>query len=111
MSLRETIARHAKDVINRADHFGESVTYVPQSGPSVALRVVIDRQNVEPMEGSTRVARLSAFVFLPTSDLPAYPQPGDRLTMVMTLGEAATTCRITNVIDEDEGGVMCEVQA
>jgi hypothetical protein len=111
MTLRETIARHASTVLNRADHFGESVTFVPASGSSVVVRAVVDRQYIEPTESTPRVGRRSAIVFLPTADLPDYPAAGDRLTLSMTLGGSATTVRITTVIDQDEGGVIVEVQS
>jgi len=111
MSLRETIARHAANVLNRADHFGESVTYAPLAGGSVSVRAVVDRREIEPTDATPRVSRLSAIVFLPTSGLPAYPQPGDRITLAITLGDSPTSCRITNVIEEDEGGVLVEVQS
>ena len=111
MTLRETIARHARNVLNRADHFGEAVTYLPQAGGSIALRAVVDRRDIQPEELSPRVGRAAAYVFVPTADLTDYPQPGDRITLAITLGESASTCRITNVIEEDEGGVLVEVQS
>jgi len=111
MTLRETIARHAANVLNRADHFGEEVTYLPQSGGSVSVRVVVDRRDIEGTDMSPRVARASAYVFVPTNALSSYPQAGDRITLPITLGEAASTCRVTNVLEEDEGGVLVEVQS
>jgi hypothetical protein len=111
MTLRETIARHAANVLNRSDHFGESVTYTPNGGSPITLRAVVDRRDIEPTEATARVARHSAYVFLPTSGLTDYPQAGDRITLAITLGASATSCRVTNVIEEDEGGVMVEVQS
>ncbi len=111
MTLRETIERHAKTVLNRADHFGESVTYTPLSGPAVTVRVVVDRRDVEPMEGNIRVGRLAAIVFVPKGSLAAYPQPGDQITLPMQMGASATQARVTSVIEQDEGGCTVEVQS
>lgn len=111
MTLRETIARHAADVLNRTDHFGEVVTYTPIGGSPVSVQVVVDRRDIESAESTTRVGRLSAYVFVPKSKLASYPSPGDSITMAMTMGASASTARVTSVIEEDEGGVLVEVQS
>tara|TARA_R110000782_G_scaffold70464_1_gene141548 strand:+ start:4929 stop:5261 length:333 start_codon:yes stop_codon:yes gene_type:complete len=110
VTLRQTIARHAAGALTRADHFGEDVIVV-QGEVSTTVSAVIDRLDVEPMDSTSRIVRLTALVFLPVSNLPSTPTAGDRVTLAMRLGDAATSNRITRLVSQDEGGVLVEVQS
>lgn len=102
------MARHAAGPLTRTDHNGESVT-VTQGETATVVDAVVDRLDLEPSEATTRISRLVALVFLPTSELPRTPQDGDTVTLPMRLGETATTARITRVVSQDEGGTLVEV--
>lgn len=104
------MARHAAGPLVRASHHGETVTY---TAPDAAgdVTAVVDRLDVEPLDGAAQVARRTAIVFLPTSELPVSSvEPGHTLRLPMRIGETAVACRITRIISQDEGGYLVEVR-
>ena len=111
MTLRETIAEHASGALTRLDHFGENVVVLTNSGATATtVKAVVHRFDVEPTEATTRVVRLSAMVFLPTTDLAATPIPGDEVRLPMRIGASTSDARITRIDTQDEGGIVVEVQ-
>lgn len=118
MSLRDLMARHARTVLVRADHHGESVTYVFKTPPpgetTRTFLAVVNRLDVDPASpGVPQIATRRATVFLPRHDVAGVESiaPGDKLQVVMRLGEAAVTARIGRVVEQDDGGFLVEVTA
>lgn len=113
MTLRETMARHARTTLVRLDHHGEEVTYHFQDGtPDRVVQAVVDRRRLEPRDGDTRLAAMTATVFLPRHDtlgVEAFTD-GDEITLPMRLGATPVRRRITELLSEDEGGFELEVR-
>lgn len=109
MTLRAMMARHAAGALTRVDHHGEAVDYITADAETT-VNVVVDRLDAEPSESSSRVVRLAAMVFIPTTSLPVPVAPGHSLLLAMRLGDTPTVARITRIVSQDEGGVLVEVQ-
>lgn len=117
MSLRDTIARHARTTLVRADHHGETVRYVfknPDGEDDRTFLAVVNRlDNVAAAPGVPQVAHLRATIFLPRhgTDGVLAVAPGDRIEVAMRLGSAAVLTRIQSILEQDEGGFLVEVHA
>lgn len=119
MTLRETMARDARTVLTRADHFGETVTFRGKGAPSNgsqdrSIRAVVNRFDVEPAAPDVRqVATLRAQVSIPNDATLGVTSvvPGDRLVLSMRLGEAPVVVRIERILSQDEGMFEVEVKA
>lgn len=118
MTLRDTMARHARTVLTRSDHFGETVTFRAKGAPSNGsqdrdVRAVVDRLDIEPaMPEARQVGKLRAIVALPrhaTTGITAVT-PGDRLLLAMRIGEAPSLARIKRIVSQDEGMFTVEVE-
>lgn len=109
------MARHAAGALTQLGHNGEVVIVITGTGSEggeveTSVNAVVDRLDVEPTEGTARVVRLAAMVFLPTASLLATPVPGDKVRLAMRLGGTVSDARITRLVTQDEGGVLVEVQ-
>jgi hypothetical protein len=117
------MARDARALAN-LNEFGEHITYIFKDGsPNRTVLAVVDRQDLEPAAGNVQqVARLKAIVEIPNnSDTTVFGwvaddgiprvQPGDKVLMVMRLGDVAVTARVTRVLSQDEGMFRVEVVA
>lgn len=115
MTLRDTMARHARTVLNRADHFGESVTYNFKAGGAWSGLAVVDRLDAEAVSVAPQVNVLMANVAVPrdtdgVDGVPAIAR-GDTITCVMQLGQAAVTARVRQVVAQDEAMFVVRVEA
>lgn len=114
MTLRETMARHARDTLTRLDHLGEVITYSPKTGSERQVRAVVNRLDVEPASGDARqVGRLRAIIEIPRGTTYGVEAvvPGDRVTLAMRLGGAELVARVRRIITQDEGTFALEVEA
>lgn len=115
MTLRETMARHARTTLTRPDHFGEEAVYLFKSGAeNRTVRCVVERLDVEPGAPNVpQVARLRAVVAIPRDATVGVTTvvPGDRLQLAMRIGSASVTTRIRRIVSQDEGMFLLEVEA
>lgn len=116
MTLRNTMARHARTVLTRMDQHGEIVTYRFKSGANDrAVRAVVDRLDIEAAQpGLTQgVARQRATVAIPRSAEVGITSvsPGDRIVLAMRLGDEAVSARVKRIVSQDEGMFVLEVDA
>lgn len=112
MTLRDLMNRHARTVLTRIDHFGETVTYVFKAGGSRQVRAVVNRLDVQPAgPGVSQIGRQTATVFIArhATDGVMSHTKGDKLELALELGGDEVEARIVRVIDEDEGGFLLEV--
>lgn len=115
MTLRDLMDLHARTTLVRADHFGETVTYVyrddndPKDIPAVVHR--LGRQPARP--GVPQGTRLVAHVFIPRDPTTGIAQfnDGDKLLLAMRLGDEPRPCRIEQVLEEDEASYLFEVMS
>jgi hypothetical protein len=115
VTLRDLMARHARTVLVRADHHGEEVTYTFRAGGSWIGQAVVDRLDLEPLEGAPQVSVLMANVAIPrdvdgVEGIPAVT-PGDYVTCVLELGKAAARARVRWVVAQDEAMFLVRVEA
>jgi hypothetical protein len=115
MTLRQTMRRHAREILTRLDHLGELVTYRFKSGaPDREIRAVVNRLDIEPASGNaTQVGRLRAIVEIPRDANVGVETvaPGDRMLLAMRMGGETLTCRIRRIVSQDDGTFALEVEA
>lgn len=107
MTLRQTMARHARTALTRLDHFGESVTRRRKNVADLAgLRVTIRRLGRRRWEEGVQVAFYRAEVFVPAGlDV----QAADELLFPMVEGGESTPNRVDGLISSDANGSLWEV--
>jgi hypothetical protein len=114
MTLRETMARHARTTLTRPDHFGEVVVYRFKSGaPDRTVRAVVNRLDIEPGAPNVpQVGRLRALVAIPfdATDGITTVAPGDKIELALRLGAAAVVARVKRIESQDEGMFVVEVE-
>lgn len=113
MTLRNLIARHARTVLVRADHFGEEVTYTPKGGAPRTVRCVVDRQQLQREESSPQIARWRAVLAVPNDadvGITAFTA-GDKVTLAMRLGDTDLVARAATLLAVDEGIFLIEVRS
>lgn len=113
MTLREKMARHAA-ILTRLDHFGEEAQFTPAGGAERTVRVVVDRLASMPVaQGSARIARSKARVAIPANDAvgTATSPIGGKIQLVMRLGAEAVWAHVRQVLEQDEGFWLVEVEA
>lgn len=115
MNLREMAARHARDTLTRLDHFGEVVTYRAVGSPDQRqIRVGVKRLDLEPAASGVRqVARLRAVLDIPRDAETGLltVSTGDQFTLAMRLGEEPRVARLRQILEQDEGMFLVEVDA
>lgn len=108
------MARHARTTLTRHSHHGEDILYQSIEGSETTVRAVVDRRDVEPIDGvMPAIARLVCNVFIPRDATVGVLTvlPGDRVTLAMRLGDDAVEARVTRIVSQDEGGFLVEVAA
>lgn len=114
MTLRDTMARDARQTLTRLDHFGEQVLYVFKAGGSRTVRAVVNRLGIErAAPGIPQVGRLRAIVAIPfdaTVGVTAV-EKGDAIQFAIRLGGETVTAKIVDTLSHDEGIWELEVQA
>lgn len=114
MTLRDLMARHAREELVREDHHGEQVTYHFAAGGERTILAVVDRLQLEPIRsgrggGAVRTATLFIARHA-TLGVEAIAE-GDEITCVLELGQPAVRCSIAEPLDADEGGFLVRVAA
>jgi hypothetical protein len=108
------MARHARVTLTRYSHHGEDILYRSAGGSEVTVRAVVERRDVEPIDGvMPAIARLACTVFIArdaTVGVLAIA-PGDVVTLAMRLGDEPVDARVTRIVSQDEGGFLVEVAA
>lgn len=114
MNLKAMMARHARRVLVRLDHYGETVTYTPVGGVAVQVQAVVERKDVEPLdEQISAVGRLLCQVFIARDAAVGVlaVAPGDTMTLALRMGAEPVAARVTRILSQDEGGFLIEVAA
>lgn len=107
MTLRQTMARHARTTLTRLDHFGERVTR-KRAGVAdlVGVPCTIKRLGRRTAEQGFAVAFYRAEVFVPAGyDV----KDGDVLAFAMQEGGVVSDNRIESSIASDSNGTLWEV--
>jgi hypothetical protein len=107
MGLRELLARDGA-VLTQSAHMGETVAFRPKDGggpftiPALVTRQPPDARP-ESDRSRKRVARVTIRNNADTSLGRSFvDEHGDKMDVVLEVGQAAVTARITNVIYADE---------
>lgn len=114
MTLREMMARHARTVLTRPDHFGEELQFQPPGDVDpVTVRATVDRLDLVPDEMAGQVARRRARVAIPRdADVGVLAVPaGSKVILPMRVGDDPVTAKVLRIISQDEAMFLLEVQS
>lgn len=113
MTLRETMARHARTALTRPDHLGETVTYRFKSGAADReVRAVVRRLDLESDPLTPQTAKRRAILSIPVDDVEGITTVvnGDKVILAMRLGAETSVCRVRRIVSQNAGMFRLEVE-
>lgn len=115
MGLRALLALDAV-VFTDSDAWGETVGYRPKTGGGPnTIPAIVFREEPDSGPESSRFRQRRVEVFIAnngdvTKGVAQPDEDGDKLDVILRVGESATLARVTSVINGDEGGWLLEVR-
>lgn len=114
MNLPDLMRRHAESAIANSAHLAEEATWhYAGGGQDRQVRVVVNRQQLEPANGigGTAASARSARVWLARNSINGVTAvaDGDEITVAIRLGAPPERCRIVEVVTEGHGGFLLQV--
>lgn len=107
MSFKDGLSQDAGKVFLNSSEFAEDVLYTPKGGISLAVKAVINRRRLDPAyedTGRTLLNQAEIFIVNDASlGVVSINKGGDTVSFPETLGGAAISWAVIDILNQDEG--------
>ncbi len=107
MSFKDSLSQDAGKVFLNSAEFAEDITYTPKAGAPLAIKAVINRRRLDPAYEDTGRTLLNQAEISIANDaslgVTSINKGGDTVLFPETLGGAAVSWVVVDILKQDEG--------